>query len=342
MSAKGLGIDTTFDDTSVSVLRGKREILANLTLSQYKEHEEFGGVVPERASRKHLEVIHLLIDDALKKADIDFTGIDYIAVSNHPGLLGSLLVGLSVAKSLAYSLGCPIIGINHVEAHPYANVLDHGEMQFPILHLVVAGGHTLLMHSRDHFDYDIIGSTIDDAAGECVDKVAKLFGFPMPGGPVVDQAAMEYSGEEYDFPRPLLNKNTHNFSFSGLKTAMLRFKENCMQSSSSGPEKPDKLYETGPVLASFFQSVTDVLLHKTFNAAEEYGLRNISVSGGLAASRKLRKSFEEESSRRGLKLYYPQSSLCTDNAAMVACLAAHRFEAGLFDDLSLDAFPNLQ
>ena len=233
MSAIGLGIDTTFDDTSVSVLRGKREILANLTLSQYKEHEEFGGVVPERASRKHLEVIHLLIDDALKKADIDFTGIDYIAVSNHPGLLGSLLVGLSVAKSLAYSLGCPIIGINHVEAHPYANVLDHGEMQFPILHLVVAGGHTLLMHSRDHFDYDIIGSTIDDAAGECVDKVAKLFGFPMPGGPVVDQAAMEYSGNEYNFPRPLLNKNTHNFSFSGLKTAMLRFKENGMQLSSS-------------------------------------------------------------------------------------------------------------
>ena len=164
----------------------------------------------------------------------------------------------------------------------------------------------------------------------------------MPGGPVVDQAAMEYPGNEYYFPRPLLNKNTHNFSFSGLKTAMLRFKENCMQSSFSGPEKPDTLYETGPVLASFFQSVTDVLLHKTFKAAEEYGLRNISVSGGLAASRKLRKAFEEESSRRGLKLYYPQSSLCTDNAAMVACLAAHRFEAGLFDDLSLDAFPNLQ
>ena len=341
MSATGLGIDTTFDDTSVSVLRGKREILANLTLSQYKEHEEFGGVVPERASRKHLEVIHLLIEDAMKKADIDFTGIDYIAVSNHPGLLGSLLVGLSVAKSLAYSLGCPIIVVNHVEAHPYANVLDHGEMQFPILHLVVAGGHTLLMHSRDHFDYDIIGSTIDDAAGECVDKVAKLIGYPMPGGPIVDKAAIDFSGNEYDFPRPLFNKKTHNFSFSGLKTAMLRFKENYIQSSSC-PEKTDEPYEIGPILASFFKSVTDVLLQKTFNAAEEYGLRNISVSGGLAASRKLRKAFEEESYRRGLKLYYPQPSLCTDNAAMVTCLAAHRFEAGIFDDLSLDAFPNLQ
>ncbi len=341
MTATGLGIDTTFDDTSVSLLRGKREILANLTLSQYKDHEEFGGVVPERASRKHLEVIHLLIDDALKKADIDFTGIDYIAVSNHPGLLGSLLVGLSVAKSLAYSLGCPIIGINHVEAHPYANVLDHGEMEFPILHLVVAGGHTLLMHSRDHFDYDIIGTTIDDAAGECVDKVAKMFGYPMPGGPIVDKAAIDFSGNEYDFPRPLLNKKTHNFSFSGLKTAMLRFKENHFQSSFC-PEKTDEMYEIGPILASFFKSITDVLLQKTFKAAAEYGLRNISVSGGLAASRKLRKAFEEESYRRGLKLYYPQSSLCTDNAAMVTCLAAHRFEAEIFDDLSLDAFPNLQ
>ena len=161
-------------------------------------------------------------------------------------------MGLSVAKSLAYSLGCPIIGINHVEAHPYANVLDHGEMQFPILHLVVAGGHTLLMHSRDHFDYDIIGSTIDDAAGECVDKVAKLFGFPMPGGPVVDQAAMKYSGNKYDFPRPLLNKKTNNFSFSGLKTAMLRFRGNCMQPSSTSQVKQDKLSEIIIVLIKFF------------------------------------------------------------------------------------------
>ena len=342
MLATGLGIDTTFDDTSVSILRGKHEILANLTLSQYKDHEEFGGVVPERASRKHLEVIHLLIDEALKKADINFTGIDYIAVSNYPGLMGSLLVGLTVAKSLAYSLGCPIIGINHVEAHPYANVLEHGEMHFPILHLVVAGGHTLLMNARDHFDYEIIGSTVDDAAGECVDKVAKLFGFPMPGGPIVDKAAIEYSGYDYDFPRPLLNKNNHNFSFSGLKTAMMRFKENSMLFDSSDPKKIDKIDEIGPILASFFKSVTDVLIKKTFKAAEEHGLSNISVSGGLAASRKLRKEFEEESSRRGVKLYYPKSSLCTDNAAMVTCLAAHRFEAGLVDDLSLDAFPNLQ
>ncbi|MBC8257920.1 MAG: tRNA (adenosine(37)-N6)-threonylcarbamoyltransferase complex transferase subunit TsaD [SAR324 cluster bacterium] len=341
MDTIGLGLDTTFDDTSVAILRGKREILANLTLSQYQEHEEFGGVVPERASRKHLEVIHHLISAVLKEADLEFSRIDYIAVSNLPGLLGSLLVGLTVAKSLAYTLQCPLIGVNHVESHPYANVLVHGEMQFPILHLVVAGGHTLLIHARDHFDYEIIGRSVDDAAGECVDKVAKMFGYQMPGGPVVDRAALEYSGDEYDFPRPLMYKNGHNFSFSGLKTAMLRFREKHHDSSVLNKELQMLIQEEGPILASFFQSVVDVLLYKTFKAAEEKGLKNISVSGGLAASRKLNSAFEKEAKRRGVKLFYPPASLCTDNAAMVTCLAAHRFAAQQFDDLTLDAYPNI-
>jgi N6-L-threonylcarbamoyladenine synthase len=214
-------------------------------------------------------------------------------------------------------------------------------MQFPILHLVVAGGHTLLIHARGHFDYKIIGRSVDDAAGECVDKVAKMFGHSMPGGPVVDRAAMEFPGDVYDFPRPMLHKKTHNFSFSGLKTAMLRFKEKSQSTSSSSFDSPDRLQEDGPVLASFFQSVIDVLIHKTFNAAEAYGLNNISVSGGLAASRKLRLAFEAESARKGVKLFYPPPNLCTDNAAMVTCLAAHRYEAELFDDLTLDAFANL-
>ena len=258
MSAIGLGLDTTFDDTSVAILRGKREILSNLTLSQYEEHEEFGGVVPERASRKHLEVIHHIIASALKEADLDFSGIDYIAVSNHPGLLGSLLVGLTVAKSLAYSLQCPLIGVNHVEAHPYANVITHGELPFPILHLVVAGGHTLLIEAKSHFDYKIIGRTLDDAAGECVDKVAKMFGHPMPGGPVVDQAALKFPGDIYDFPRPLLNKNGNNFSFSGLKTAMLRFREKNLENFSSKENAKMQIFEEGSVLSSFFQSVVDL------------------------------------------------------------------------------------
>ena len=341
MSKIGLGIDTTFDDTSVSILRGKHEVLANLTLSQYKDHEEFGGVVPERASRKHLEVINQLIALALKEAQLSFSGIDYIAVSNHPGLLGSLLVGLTVAKSLSYSLQCPLIGVNHVEAHPYANVLSHGAIPFPILHLVVAGGHTLLIKANAHFDYKIIGRSLDDAAGECVDKVAKMFGHPMPGGPVVDRAALEFSGDTYDFPRPLLHKNEHNFSFSGLKTAMLRFREKHLENSPNSGNAAKQHLEEGPILASFFQSVVDVLIYKTFKAAEIHGLKNISVSGGLAASRKLRFAFESEAERKVINLFYPPPNLCTDNAAMVTCLAAHRYEAKQFDDLKLEAFPNL-
>ncbi|MBI3991862.1 MAG: hypothetical protein HY342_01205, partial [Candidatus Lambdaproteobacteria bacterium] len=200
----GLAFDTTFDDTSVAVLRGRREILANVTLSQYADHAEFGGVVPERASRRHLEVIHPLTAEALRQAGVGFGDVDYVAVSNRPGLLGAILVGVSVAKTLAFLLGRPLIGVNHIEAHPYANVLAHGDMPFPIVHLVAAGGHTLLIAQHEHFRWEVIGRSVDDAAGECVDKVAKLFGHPMPGGPVVDRLAAEHAPGPYDFPRPML------------------------------------------------------------------------------------------------------------------------------------------
>ena len=326
-----LAIDTTFDDTSVAILKGHDEVLSNLTLSQFKEHEAFGGVVPERASRKHLEVIHPLISEALKQSGIGFKDIDYLAVSHYPGLLGSLLVGVTVSKSLAYALGKPIIGINHVESHPYACFLSGTPLTFPCLHLVVAGGHTLLMHAKNHFDYEIIGRSLDDAAGECVDKVAKMFGHPMPGGRVVDGYAMQHSGEEFDFPKPLLKKKSFDFSFSGLKTAMLRFRQN----------NPEKLDQEGPILAAFFRSVSEVLVDKTFFAAESLGVDRISVSGGLAASQKLRQVFTKESFRKGLELHYPSTSLCTDNAAMVACLASFRFQAGLVDDLNLEVYPNM-
>ena len=326
-----LAIDTTFDDTSVAILKGHNDILANLTLSQFKDHEAFGGVVPERASRKHLEVIHHLISESLKQSGLTFQEIDYFAVSHYPGLLGSLLVGVTVAKSLAYSLDKPIIGINHVESHPYACFLSGAELTFPCLHLVVAGGHTLLMHARNHFDYQIVGRSLDDAAGECVDKVAKMFGHPMPGGPVVDGYAMQFSGEDFEFPKPLLKQKGFDFSFSGLKTAMLRFRQ----------QNPDILDQEGPILAAFFKSVCEVLVEKTFSAAESLGLNRISVSGGLAASRKLKEVFTSESLQRGIDLHYPSPGLCTDNAAMVACLASFRFEAGLKDDLNLEAYPNL-
>jgi N6-L-threonylcarbamoyladenine synthase len=330
MESLGLAIDTTFDDTSIAVLRGRYELLANLTLSQYADHSEFGGVVPERASRKHLEAIHFLIQQALGKAAIGFQDLHWVAVSNVPGLKGAILVGLTVAKSMAYLLKIPLIGINHIEAHPYANCLIHGELPFPMVHLVAAGGHTLLIHQTDHFQWEIIGRSLDDAAGECVDKIAKMFGHPMPGGPVIDKAALTYPTIAYKFPKPLLRDPHLNFSFSGLKTAVKYYIRD-----------HEPAIEEGPVMAAAFMSVEEVLIEKTFRAVKKYRTRHVSVSGGLAASRKLKQAFEAAAATRGVNLYYPPPNLCTDNAAMVACLAAHRFEAGKWDDLELDAYANL-
>ena len=347
----GLAIDTTFDDTSIALVYGRRTVLANATLSQYADHAEFGGVVPERASRKHLEVIHPLIEKAMetareearrlageagsplpeKLARLDYADLDYVAVSNLPGLMGSILVGMTVAKSLAYLLDIPLIGVNHIEAHPYANFLVHGELPFPLLHLVAAGGHTLLIHAEDHFKWRIVGRSVDDAAGECVDKVAKMFGHPMPGGPVVDRLAVENAPGPYAFPRPLLADPGLDFSFSGLKTAMLYFLR----------DAGDAVPEQGPVLSAFFAAVSEVLTTKTLRAAKKLGVPAITVSGGLAASKKLKADFEAAAEKAGLKLYYPPPRYCTDNAAMVGCLAAYRYEAGQTDDLNLEGFPNL-
>jgi N6-L-threonylcarbamoyladenine synthase len=330
METLGFAIDTTFDDTSVALLRGKHELLANVTLSQYADHAEFGGVVPERASRKHLEVIHPLIEAALKEAGAEFRELAWVAVSNLPGLMGSILVGLTVAKSIAYLLGRPLIGINHIEAHPYANFLVHGELPFPLLHLVAAGGHTLLIHQQAHFDWKIVGRSVDDAAGECVDKAAKMFGHPMPGGPVVDRLALAHPPGAYRFPRPLLSDPGLNFSFSGLKTALLYFLRD-----------HEGEVEEGPVLSAFFEAVVEVLVAKTLRAAKRLEVAAVTVSGGLAASGRLRQAFETACAEEGVTLYYPPPGLCTDNAAMVACLAAYRHEAGLHDDLTLDGEANL-
>jgi N6-L-threonylcarbamoyladenine synthase len=330
MEPVGLAIDTTFDDTSVAVLRGRRELLANQTLSQYADHEEFGGVVPERASRRHLEVIHPLVDAALSEAGTGFGDLNWVAVSHLPGLKGAILVGLTVAKSLAYLLELPLIGVNHVEAHPYANCLVHGELPFPMVHLVAAGGHTLLIHQDAHFSWRIVGRSVDDAAGECVDKVAKMFGHPMPGGPVLDRAALKGDTGGLSFPRPLLHDEGLDFSFSGLKTAVKYYLE------QSGPAQVEER-----VMAAVMESIEEVLVSKTLRAARRFGTRSISVSGGLAASRKLRGAFEKAAAEDGLSLFYPPPSLCTDNAAMVACLAAYRFEAGRVDDFLLDAHANL-
>jgi len=234
-----------------------------------------------------------------------------------------------VAKSLAYLLQKPLIGINHIEAHPYANFLAHGELPFPMIHLVAAGGHTLLLHQTAHFEWKVVGRSIDDAAGECVDKVAKMYGHPMPGGPHVDRMALENDPGSYVFPKPLLDKPNLDFSFSGLKTALRYFTE-------SHPDAPE-----GPVLAAFMTSVAEVLVAKTLRAAKQLQVPRITLSGGLTASRFLRQRFEAAAAEAGLELYMPPPALSTDNAAMVACLAAYKHEAGRVDDLRLDGVANL-
>lgn len=330
MATLGLAIDTTFDDTSVAILRGRNEVLAHLTLSQLEEHAEFGGVVPERASRKHLEVIHALIRQAVREAAVALTDLDWVAVSNRPGLLGSILIGLTVAKALSFALKIPLIGINHIEAHPYACLLAGEDLDFPALHLVVAGGHTLLLLQEGHFDWRVVGRSRDDAAGECADKVARVFGLPMPGGKAIDEIALACQPGDYAFPRPMMAEEHFDFSFSGLKTALKYFHRDM-----------DPNLDTRPVLAAFFQSLCDVLLAKTQRAAVHYQVRTVTVSGGLAASGYLQERFRSATQDVPFRLRLAPRALCTDNAAMVACLAAITFEAGRFDGFDLRAEPNL-
>lgn len=337
MEPLGLAIDTTFDDTSVAIIRGKDTVLSNLTMSQFEDHKAFGGVVPERASRRHLEVIHPLIDRALAEAGASFRDLDWVAASNRPGLLGAILVGVSVAKTLSYALGIPLIGINHIEAHPYACRIEHDDIAFPLINLVVAGGHTLLMHQRDHGDWTVVGRSVDDAAGECADKVARIFGLPMPGGKAIDDIAMRTAPGDYDFPRPLLHQDNLDFSFSGLKTAMKRFYDMHVSPQGGGEAIADR----DPVLAAFFESICDVLVAKTLRAAARYDVETVTVTGGLAASARLRQRFTEAVAPTGLRLIHPRAALCTDNAAMVGCLAAYSYAAGRYDDLTLRAVPNI-
>jgi N6-L-threonylcarbamoyladenine synthase len=266
----------------------------------------------------------------MEEAGASFGDVSWVAVSNKPGLLGSILIGVTVAKALAFSLDIPLIGINHIEAHPYANLLVEDEFTFPLVHLIVAGGHTLLIHQTAHFEWQVVGRSLDDAAGECADKVARMFGLPMPGGKEVDALALAHEPDSYKFPRPLMNDGTLDFSFSGLKTAMKHFRD-----------KHGSSVDRGPVLAAFFASVSDVLIAKTLEAARRLSVNTITVSGGLAASRHLRQRFETAASEAGLQLLYPPPHFCTDNAAMVACLAAHYAEEKRFSDLSLRSIPNL-
>jgi len=330
---KILAIETSCDETSVAVIKNGREIMSNIISSQISTHRIFGGVVPEIASRMHLENINLIIKQALEEAGIGFDDIDVVACTKGPGLIGALLVGISSAKAISFALDIPLVGVNHMEGHICANYLVHKDLEPPFTCLIVSGGHTYLVQVNGYTDYEIVGRTRDDAAGEAFDKVARALGLPYPGGPVIDKLSQSGNKAAVDFPRVMLEPNSYDFSFSGLKTAVLNYLNQLKQ-------KGEEII-VEDVAASFQQSVLDVLVEKSFRLAKERGMDKIVLAGGVAANQGLRTMMEERGKKEGIKIFYPSRVLCTDNAAMIGSAAYFNYMAGKLSDLYLNVEPNL-
>jgi N6-L-threonylcarbamoyladenine synthase len=350
-----LGIETSCDETAAAVVEDGRKILSNVVASQIDLHRQYGGVFPEMASRQHVLTIMPVIRQAMTEAELDWDDLDAIAVTYGPGLPGSLLVGVNTAKGLAYGRGLPLIGINHIEGHIYANwlIVDDSpqEVAFPLLALVVSGGHTELILMTDHGQYRRLGHTLDDAAGEAFDKVGRLLGLEFPGGPAIERAAQEGNSLTFKLPRAWL-KGTYDFSFSGLKTAVLRivqkYGDKVSSSADSARNRRIAVSQAPSVIrqlpvpnlaASFQASVIDVLVEKARMAAEEHQVRRIMLAGGVAANRLLRQQMAERSS---LPVLYPPLALCTDNAAMIASAGYFRYRAGYRSGWDLDVISNLK
>jgi N6-L-threonylcarbamoyladenine synthase len=325
-----LGIETSCDDTCASVVKNGTAILSNIVSSQAELHSKYGGIVPEIASRKHVEVIDMVLKEAMETACTGFDKIDAVSVTNRPGLIGSLLAGVGAAKAISYSRKIPIIAINHLEAHLYSNMIENPSISSNFIGLIVSGGHTSLYHVDSERNIKEIGHTLDDAAGEAYDKVARYLGLGYPGGPVIDRLSRKRNLNLIDLPKPMIDSGDFNFSFSGLKTSLIyRTKK----------DKKFLLKENIPSLAAGFQrSVVEVLISKTIRAAKEYEVENVLVSGGVAANSELRKEFLKKGRENNLKIYFPPLYLCMDNAAMVACLGFYRFMEGRFDNLNVDVY----
>jgi N6-L-threonylcarbamoyladenine synthase len=349
-----LGIETSCDETAASVVKDGKRILSNVIASQVAIHRKFWGVVPEIASRKHLELINPVISKALSEAKIGFSDLDGIAVTYGPGLVGALLVGLSTAKAIAYSNNLPFIGINHLEGHIYANYLEHPSLKPPFLALIVSGGHSDLVYVKDHGGYEVLGRTRDDAPGEAFDKIAKFLKLGYPGGPIIDKLARKGNPKAIPFPRSYFKaKETLDFSFSGIKTAVVnyvtKYKVQSPKSKVQSPKsKPLSTYQlvnlstdVHNIAASFQEAVVDMLIKNTLRAARIKGIEAIVLAGGVASNSRLRKRLREEATVRGIKLYYPREELCTDNAVMIACCGYYKLKEGIRSDLSLNAVANL-
>lgn len=328
-----LGIESSCDETAAAVLRGGRELLADVISTQVPIHRKFGGVVPEIASRNHILNVLPVVEEAVKRAGLRLTEVDQIAVTYGPGLVGALLVGVAAAKSLAFSLGVPLIGVNHLEGHIFANFLSSPDLTPPFVALVASGGHTALVHVSDYDRFRLLGQTRDDAAGEAFDKVARVMGLPYPGGPEIDRLAREGDPQAVDFPKALA-KGGYEFSFSGLKSAVLNYL-NSQKLKNISVNKAD-------VAASFQQAVISILVEKSLAALRETGLDTLALAGGVAANSALEGELRRATGEAGYKFYFPNRRLCTDNGAMIACRGYYQSLTGDYDkDLILNAVPGL-
>ena len=328
-----LGIESSCDETAAAVVKNGREVLSNIISSQVPIHRKFGGVVPEIASRKHIENVLPVIDEALKQAKVDIKDIDGIAVTYGPGLVGALLVGLSAAKALAFALDIPLIGVNHLEGHVFANFLVDEELEPPFMALVVSGGHTALMKVKDYNDFELLGQTRDDAAGEAFDKIARVMGLQYPGGPEIELLAKEGNKTAIDFPRALLDQS-YDFSFSGLKSAVINY----LHTEKQAGREVNK----ADVAASFQAAIVDVLVKKSVHALQASGLKKIVLAGGVSANKTLQAELAAAVEIIGVKLVHPKPVLCTDNAVMIACRGYYKFLNNEFSGMDLNADPSLK
>ncbi len=329
-----LAIESSCDETAAAVVKNGREVLSNVIFSQIDLHTLYGGVVPEIASRKHIEKINQVIEEALVKAGVTLKDIDGIAVTYGPGLVGALLVGVSAAKAISFATGIPLVGVHHIEGHISANFIENKELEPPFVCLVVSGGHSHLVVVKDYGEYEIIGRTRDDAAGEAFDKVARAIGLGYPGGPKIDKLAKEGNPDAIRFPRAKVEESEYDFSFSGLKSAVLNYLNGCQM-------KGEKVVEAD-VAASFQKAVIDVLVDHSIHAVKKYGFDKFAIAGGVASNSSLREAFEQRCKQEKIEFYHPSPIYCTDNAAMIGVAGYYEYVKGVRSGLDLNAVPNLR
>ena len=329
-----LAIESSCDETAASVVRNGREVLSNVISSQIELHKLYGGVVPEIASRKHIEKINQVIEEALEVAGVTLDDLDAIGVTYGPGLVGALLVGVAEAKAIAYAKKLPLVGVHHIEGHISANYIENLELEPPFVCLVVSGGHTHLVCVKDYGEYEIIGRTRDDAAGEAFDKVARAIGLGYPGGPKIDKLSKEGNADAITFPKAHIADSVYDFSFSGVKSAVLNYINGCKM---KGEE-----YNTADIAASFQKAVTDVLVDNAMSAVKEYGLNKFAIAGGVASNSTLREAMKNACDKEGIEFYHPSPIYCTDNAAMIGVAAYYEYMRGTRHGWDLNAVPNLK